>query len=183
MDAWQSWEIGILDFLYHHHTAWGDWFFSHITRLGDGGIVWILLTICLLLSVKYRRLGVMLAIGLILGAGIVNVTLKPLIARTRPYEINTAVQLLVAKQVDYSFPSGHTMASFVCAVILLMKEKRFGIPALILAILIAFSRLYLYVHFPTDVLFSMILGIIVAVASIYIYNLLERWHYRRKDVH
>ena len=90
-----------------------------------------------------------------------NLILKPLVARIRPYDVNTAVQLLVSKPVDYSFPSGHTAASFASVVALFMAgERKLWKPALVLAVLIAFSRLYLYVHYPTDVLGGLILGLI-----------------------
>ena len=91
-----------------------------------------------------------------------NVTLKPLVARIRPYDLQETlgnhINLLISAQHDYSFPSGHTIASFEACVVLLIHDKRMGIPATILACLIAFSRLYLYVHYPTDVIFSIIVG-------------------------
>lgn len=95
------------------------------------------------------------------GALLCNVILKPLVARIRPYDVNTAVQLLVSKPVDYSFPTGHTAASFASVVALFMAgERKLWKTALVLAVLIAFSRLYLYVHYPTDVLGGLILGLI-----------------------
>ena len=88
-----------------------------------------------------------------------NVILKNLIARVRPYDVNTAVQVLVAKPKDFSFPSGHTAASFASVTALyLAGEKKLWKPALALAILIAFSRMYLYVHYPTDILGGVIFG-------------------------
>lgn len=102
-------------------------------------------------------MGAALVLGLILGNGV----LKNLFQRVRPYDLeNALVQVpLIAKPGDWSFPSGHTLASFEAATVLMIRDKRFGIPALILACLIAFSRLYLYVHFPSDVLAGAILGI------------------------
>ena len=99
--------------------------------------------------------------ALVVDALLCNVILKPLVARIRPYDVNTAVQLLVSKPVDYSFPSGHTAASFASVVALFMAgERKLWKTALVLAVLIAFSRLYLYVHYPTDVLGGLILGLI-----------------------
>lgn len=87
--------------------------------------------------------------------------LKPLIARIRPFDVNSAIQLIVAKPHDYSFPSGHTAASFTAVMALyLAGEKKLWKIALVLAVLIAFSRLYLYVHYPTDVLGGIITGAI-----------------------
>ena len=86
--------------------------------------------------------------------------IKPLVGRIRPYDINTAVGLLIPRPTDFSFPSGHTGASFAAAAALEDSNYRLRIPAWVLAVLIAFSRLYLYVHYPTDVLAGAMLGIL-----------------------
>lgn len=96
--------------------------------------------------------------GLVCSAVVGNLILKNLVARSRPFSLNTTVNLLISAPTDYSFPSGHTMASFVAAMILYHTDKRLGIPALMLAFLIAFSRLYLYVHFPSDVIAGALIG-------------------------
>ena len=154
-------EIQILDWLQKLHTPVLDKIMCLITRLGDAGILWILLAAVLLLIPKTRKGGLILAGALVVDALLCNVILKPLVARIRPYDVNTAVQLLVSKPVDYSFPSGHTVASFASVVALFMAEEgKLWKPALVLAVLIAFSRLYLYVHYPTDVLGGLILGLI-----------------------
>ena len=88
-----------------------------------------------------------------------NLVLKPLVARVRPCDINTAVQLLIARPDDFSFPSGHTGASFAAVSALCASGNRLWIPSLILAVLIAFSRLYLYVHYLTDILAGAVIGI------------------------
>jgi undecaprenyl-diphosphatase len=101
-------------------------------------------------------------IALIFGLLVCNIWLKPAVARIRPYDfqenLGVIVNLLIEKQHDFAFPSGHTIASFEAAVVILLNNKKLGIPAMILACLIAFSRLYLYVHYPTDVICSIILG-------------------------
>ena len=118
-----------------------------------------------------------------------NVTLKPLVARIRPYDLQETlgnhINLLISAQHDYSFPSGHTIASFEACVVLLIHDKRMGIPATILACLIAFSRLYLYVHYPTDVIFSLFAGILFAflgnaIVSL-VYRRLPRGKYERLE--
>ena len=89
--------------------------------------------------------------------------MKNLVGRIRPFDVNTSIQLLVARPHDYSFPSGHTAASFTAAMALyLAGENKMWKPALVLAVLIAFSRLYLYVHYPTDILGGIITGCIAA---------------------
>ena len=97
--------------------------------------------------------------GLVLEVICCNLVLKPLVARVRPCDVNTAVQLLISRPDDFSFPSGHTGASFAAVSALCCSRSRLWIPSLVLAVLIAFSRLYLYVHYPTDILAGMLLGI------------------------
>ena len=135
-----------------------------ITLLGDAGIFWIAIAVVLLFFPKTRKVGLGMGAALIIGLLVCNVTLKPLIARIRPYDyqlqhFGVTIKLLIEAQHDFSFPSGHTIASFEAATVLLIHSKKAGIPAMILACLIAFSRLYLYVHYPTDVIASVILGI------------------------
>ena len=154
-------EIEILSMLQKIRTPLLDIFMSNITKLGNAGIVWILLTIVLLLIPKTRKSGLILASALIVDLILCNGILKPLIARIRPFDVNSAIQLIVAKPHDYSFPSGHTAASFTAVMALyLAGEKKLWKIALVLAVLIAFSRLYLYVHYPTDVLGGIITGAI-----------------------
>ena len=105
-------EFQILDKLQTIHTPLLDRFMVAITKLGDAGIVWIILTVILLLIPKTRKSGVYMAVALIADLIICNVILKPIVARIRPYSINQTVQLLVTPLKDYSFPSGHTAASF-----------------------------------------------------------------------
>ena len=138
-----------------------------ITVLGDAGLFWIAASLVLLCIPKYRKAGLGIAISLLIGLVLCNITLKPLIARIRPYDyqfkyFNKTIELLVATPHDFSFPSGHTIASFEAAVALTIRHKKLGAAALVLAVLIAFSRMYLYVHYPTDVLASVILGTAIA---------------------
>ena len=133
-----------------------------ITLFGEGGVFWIAWAVILLIIPKTRKIGISMLFALTLGLLVCNVTLKPLIARIRPYELQeqmgVAVELLIARLEDFSFPSGHTIASFEAAVVLLKYSKKMGIPALIIAIAVSFSRLYLHVHYPSDVLASIVLG-------------------------
>ena len=135
-----------------------------ITALGDAGIFWIALAALLLFFPKYRRAGLSMGAALLMGLLACNVIMKPLFARNRPYDyqleyFQKEIPLLIEALHDFSFPSGHTLASFEAATALLIRSRKWGIPAMILATLIAFSRLYLYVHYPTDVLFSVAMGI------------------------
>lgn len=143
------------------HTPFLDKIMVFITRLGDVGIIWIVLSIVLLLIPKTRKSGAVMVAALVVDVLLCNIVLKNLVARTRPYDVNTGVHLLVAKLHDYSFPSGHTAASFASVTALyLAGEKKLWKFALVLACLIAISRLYLYVHYPTDVLGGILFGVI-----------------------
>ncbi|MBO6008444.1 MAG: phosphatase PAP2 family protein, partial [Lachnospiraceae bacterium] len=124
-----------------------------ITHLGDKGIFWILIAVVMLFFKKTRPLGIMAGIALVFSVLINNVIIKPNVGRIRPYEVVDGLKLLIERQHDPSFPSGHSGASFAAAVVFLVKgPKKLGIPAIIMAALIAFSRLYVGVHYPTDVI-------------------------------
>ena len=152
-------EIHILDIIQNLRTPIGDVVVPLITRLGDAGIIWIILTILLLIIPKTRKTGVIMMAALLVDVLLCNVLIKNLVARTRPFDVNTAVQLLIEKPQDYSFPSGHTAASFASVTALyLAGEKKMWKAALMLAVLIALSRLYLNVHYPTDIIGGVIFG-------------------------
>lgn len=133
-----------------------------ITHLGDGGIFWIILSIILLLFKKTRKVGLCCALGLIFDLLVVNMALKPLIARIRPYEIIKEITILTHQPGDHSFPSGHSACSFAFAwAFFRAYKKKWGMPVLVLANLVALSRLYVGVHYPTDVLGGIAAGIFV----------------------
>ena len=142
-----------------------DFLMPKITLLGNGGAVWILSAIGLLATKKYRKYGAFLLAGLAVGVLTGNLTLKPLIARPRPCWLDSSVQLLIANPTDYSFPSGHTLSSDIGATVLTKANRKFGLAAIPLAALIAFSRLYLYVHFPTDILGAAVLGVGIGLVT------------------
>lgn len=163
-------DFSILYVLQHLHNAVLDRVMVGITSLGNAGWIWIALTAVFLILPKYRKCGVRMAIALILDLILCNLVLKPLAARPRPCWIDEQVKLLVAAPKDYSFPSGHSAASFAAAVSIFVMHKKEGAAALILACLIAFSRLYLFVHFPTDVLAGIAVGFICAFLAAKIQN-------------
>ena len=134
-----------------------------ITKLGDGGIFWIICSLVLTVLPKTRKIGIAMALSLGLEVLCCNVLLKPFIARLRPSDVNTAVALLIPRPEGFSFPSGHTGASFAAASALFFSQgsRMAGVGAFALASLIGFSRLYLYVHYPTDVLAGALLGVML----------------------
>lgn len=164
-----SFDLPILDWIQANlQSPFMDKFMPFITLFGEGGIFWIAVAVILLILPKTRKTGLGMGFALIFGLVVCNMTLKPLCQRIRPYDFQMenygiTINLLVKALHDYSFPSGHTIASFEAATVLLRRDKRMGIPALILACLIAFSRLYLYVHYPTDVLVAIVLGVIFGI--------------------
>lgn len=130
-----------------------------ISRLCDHGEIWILLAVILLAIRRTRRQGAALSCGLVLDLVACNLLLKPLFGRVRPFALQPAAALLVEPPLDASFPSGHTAASFAAVFALKASGSPLWKPALALALVIAFSRLYLYVHWPSDVLGGALLGI------------------------
>ena len=151
-----------------------------ITHLGDHGKFWIILCLVLLLFKRTRKAGVCGLAALLINLLITNVTLKPLVARIRPYEQFEDLILLIGRQKDFSFPSGHTSSSFATAVAIFMMDRRIkniadgitkssatvlGTASMILAVAIGYSRLYVGVHFPTDVLAGVVIGIFSAWAA------------------
>lgn len=154
-----------------------DFLMPKITWLGNGGLIWILAAAVLLCIRKRRRYGVLLLIGLALGLLIGNIILKNAAARPRPCWLDPTVQLLIRAPRDYSFPSGHTMASVIGATVLTGADRRFAPVAIPLAALISFSRLYLFVHFPSDVLAAVVIGLAIGGLVLFAHR---QWMRRRR---
>lgn len=160
-----DWEYSLLYALQGIHNPILDVIMSFVSNLGNAGAFWIALSVVFMIPKKTRKIGFQMFVSIAITFIIGNLVLKNLVGRARPCQIppHDAVALLVKIPTDYSFPSGHSMNGMTASVALLCNDKRFGIPAVILAVIIAFSRLYNFVHFPTDVLFGAVLGIVIAL--------------------
>lgn len=142
-----------------------DLIFPKLTLLGNAGAIWIAAALALLLSKKYRKYGICLACALMAGLLICNVGLKNIVARPRPCWIES-VELLISTPKDYSFPSGHTWSAVTGAWVVTAANRKFGFIAIPLAVLLAFSRLYLYVHFPSDILVGALIGAALGILAV-----------------
>ena len=180
LEAVTTWDASVITAIYENvHSAFLTMFFRIVTLLGEGGIFWIAVTVILLFFKKTRRSGICIGASLLIGVIVGNGIIKNVVARPRPYDAIAGIESVVSHLSDYSFPSGHTMASFSASTAYLMcyiSRKRTAEKCIfdskiivsamfVLSVLIAFSRLYLYVHYPTDVLFALILGVIDGFVS------------------
>ena len=161
-----EWEFRILDFIQGMRTPVGDLVMPLVSSLGNGGLIWIVLAAVLLAAPKTRKAGAVLAAALCWDVVLCNGILKHLFARVRPCDINISIQLLIGRPRDYSFPSGHTAVSFASVTALYFSgNRRLWKAALVFACVIAFTRLYLYVHYPTDILGGIAVGIAAGYAG------------------
>lgn len=138
-----------------------------ITGLGNTGMVWIAMCVVLLIIPRTRRWGLTCALALVLGFLVTNVSLKNIVQRIRPYEVISTLKILIPPEHDLSFPSGHATSSMAAAwAMFRLAPKKYGLPVLALGVLISLSRLYVGVHYPTDVLAGVLIGIAAAEAAI-----------------
>lgn len=149
-----------------------------LTKLGNMGIVWIVISILLLFPKKTRRAGILSLLALLGSLCVTNFFLKNYVARIRPYEVVNGLNCLVEKAKDWSFPSGHSSAAFASAMVIYKsRPKRLGIPCMILAFLIALSRLYVGIHYPSDVICGAIIGALIGLIVFWLFG--ER-EYKKK---
>lgn len=158
-------ELQILDWIQLLRNPVLDQIMLFITKCSDGGMLWIGLAAIFCLKKNTRKTGIMLICALLLEILLCNGILKPMIGRIRPCGVVQHIQLLIDMPLDPSFPSGHTGASFASTAILFLRKDSLRYPALIIALLTAFSRMYLYVHYPTDILGGMVAGILCGMVS------------------
>lgn len=162
-----------------HNIGWLNNMVKFITHLGDVGCFWLMLAFVLFWFKKTRNCSIMIVVSLLIGYVFNNLVLKNIFNRARPFEENSVFKdfLLEIKMElpdGSSFPSGHAFSSFCCATIVFLFHKKLGILSFVVAILIALSRVYLCVHYPTDVLAGAVIGALFAIMMFYIYRLVMR---------
>ena len=170
MEWYLDWEFPFLYWLQSLHNPVLDTIMTFITKLGDAGLFWIGVGIVCLVLKKHRRTGLQVLLTMLVTFIVGNLILKNLFHRSRPCAIDPSIELLLPYPSEYSFPSGHTMNGYAAAFALFLNNKKIGIPALILATLIAFSRMYHFVHFPTDILAGFCVGFGAAIMMNYIFD-------------
>lgn len=170
-------ELEFLQSLQGLHRPVLDRILVLVTSLGNAGWFFIVLGLVMLIFGKTRRMGLHVLLALLFSLIFCNLILKGMVARDRPSWLVPEVELLIANPKDFSFPSGHTSAAMATATAIFLYNKKYGCFAYVLALCIAFSRMYLFVHFPTDVLGGAVTGIV----SAFLAHALLKWIDRRRD--
>lgn len=160
-------DIWILQAISHLRCGFLDTVMPIVTALGDYGAVWIAFGLLLLFRPQYRRKGLILLLTLLMGALIGQAVIKPLVGRIRPFAELGIADLLILPPTDFSFPSGHTAASVSAAIMFMYVHRKWGIAACVLAAMITFSRMYLWMHYPSDILAGALLGAVLSFAAIW----------------
>lgn len=168
MEAIQSFDTSVLDAIQDTLSCgFLDFFTVFISYLTTSGIIWIAVGVVLLFFRRTRAAGVILLTALALGYLTGDLLLKHLVNRPRPFTA-TDIELLIKQPSGASFPSTHSTLAAASTTVLLVKKRELGFVALALTVIIAFSRLYLYVHYPTDVLCGLVLGVLCGAAALLI---------------
>ena len=148
------------------------------TLIGSHSLLWLIIGVGLCIFKKTRKCGVAMLLAFAIGFLVGHTILKNLIGRPRPCQIDQSVALLVDRPSSFSCPSSHTLFAFSSATAVFMYFKKVGIAAFIFAAIVGFTRMYLFVHFPSDVLFGAVLGVVIGVISVKIVNALsEKWSF------
>ena len=166
-------ELQILHGIQGLHNEFLNSVMIFFSTIGNGGMCWIVVSILLAVIPRTRKCGFTMMASMALTFLLGNVFLKNLIAGPRPFMMDNSVTLLIPEPSEYSFPSGHTANSFAAAVVICAYFRRAGIAALVMAATIAFSRMYLFVHYPTDILGGIALGTLdacIVMLCIYRWN-------------
>ena len=173
------WELSVLEWFDSIHRSVLDPLMVGITYSATSGLIWFVLGFLMTCSQRWRRCGVSVIVAVVLAYIVVDVVLKPLVCRERPFDF-ADFDLLIAAPDTWSFPSGHTASAFAGATAILIHNRRWGAVAMVYAVLVGISRLYLCVHWPTDVVAGAVVGVAVAVVAVWF---MSRWipYFRELD--
>lgn len=179
-DPFLHFDLSVFQWVQTIHGGFLDKLMVIITSLGEGGIIFIAVALALLCTKKYRKAGVAIIVALLVMEVGNNIILKTIFARPRPFNLDPTQYAwwheiykfpeLVKRPDSYSFPSGHTSSAFAAGVALLWYDRKFGIPLTLFAAVMGFSRIYVEVHYCTDVLFGALAGIVYAILGVLIVN-------------
>ncbi len=166
-------DMAILRAIQNLHTPWLDEAMCFFTNLVQEGIltVWVVAAIAMLFFRNTRKCGIQMLLASLICACLNEYVLRDFFARMRPCQVDMSVATLISRPAGFSFPSGHTSHSFTAAMILYLNHRQVGKPALVFAGIIGFSRMYLFVHYLTDVLGGVMLGLLVAFGVYYIWRI------------
>ncbi|MBR3836851.1 MAG: phosphatase PAP2 family protein [Clostridia bacterium] len=184
MEQLIQWELSLLHSIQEFATPLWDTLWTSVTMLGESGIFWIVLSLVLMIPKKTRRAGFSMGLALLIGLILCNGVMKNVFARPRPYHLDPTLAHRLAwgeMSTDFSFPSGHTTASFEGAVALILRHKKWGTVALVAAFLIAISRICLIVHYPTDVVFGAVFGAAYAFLASWVVDTLWRLYDKKQE--
>ncbi len=174
MDAIQNFDFSVLNGIQNiFRCGFLDIVIPWLTHLGHG-IVWAIFGLAFLITKKYRFNGICIISALVATVIISEFIIKPLFLRERPYMLNPEFALLIPEPSGTSFPSSHTSTSFASALQFFGINRKAGFGAIAFAVVVAFTRLYLYVHFPTDILGGIVLGILMGLTVIFTSNKIRR---------
>ncbi len=171
LDQLTNIDFHILDFWQNHLThPLLDKFMVFFTTLGNSGALWIVLGVVLLFFKTWRETGIKLLLALLLGHVVFTLGLKEIVMRARPFQQDLSIELLIGAPKEFSFPSGHTVSSLAAATVLILQKFPLRFLALAFALIIAVSRIYLQVHFPSDVLAGLIFGVLTALLTVKVFD-------------
>ncbi len=162
----KAWDNRVLTKISSKHTKKLDRLMVIITTSGNNGYIWFALSIPLLLISKYRLVGYTMILSMLISGLTGEITIKHIVGRIRPCSRDFAKDLLIKHPAHYSFPSGHTTASFAVTTVMFIMMPTLFLPVLFYACLIGFSRMYVLVHYPTDVIAGVFLGIICGIVAV-----------------
>lgn len=184
-DPFLHFDLSIFEWIQTVQGTFLDKIMIAITTLGEGGIIFILLALALICTKKYRKAGVAVLVALVVMEIGNNLILKEIFARPRPFNLAEIDPVkyawwaeayrfpaLVSEPSSYSFPSGHTSSAFAAAIAVLWYDRKIGIPTTVFAFIMGFTRIYVEVHYPTDVLFGAVFGVLYALIGVLIMKVL-----------